>query len=73
MLSSSYTESSISSGSKPATTAGRPYSSGRKRKCSAPVTTATWPGQRKPCTSKPSEPMSARSAGSTSLNIGNTE
>ena len=63
----------MSSASKPATTAGRPYSSGRNLKCSAPVTTATCPGQRKPCTSKPSEPMSARSAGSTNLNMGNTE
>ena len=59
----------ISSGSKPATTAGRLYSSGRKAKPSAPMIVATWPGQRKPSTLKPSIRISARSAGSTLLSI----
>ena len=62
----------MSSGSKPEMTAGMPYSSGRKRKPRSPMMVPTWPGQRKPCTSKPSSPISARSAGSTRFSMDQT-
>ena len=67
-----YMASSMSSGSKPATAAGIPYSRGRKANSSAPVITATCPGQIKASTAKPSEAVSALRAGCTRLSMENT-
>ena len=63
----------MSPASKPLTTAGRPYSPGRKAKASAPVMAATCPGQSRPSTAKSGAAASARSTGSVRLSRQRTE